>query len=300
MDRNLPPLNAVKVFDAVVRKGSFSAAARALQISQSAVSKHIQNLEAFLGNTLLIRTRTGVSLTAEGAAFHQDTSSALGQIERATLASHATARGVHVLKISAPASLALRWLAPRLAEFHLKHGQLVLDLSVSDVCPDFATSGHDGAVVPGPISEAAQNWAHLFDEVVVPVCSPALIAAQPLSDPADLARLPLIHTTTRPELWTRWLSAHQSDQTGPRGDATGFGFQDFYLSIAAAISGLGVALVPTFLVREDLSEGRLVVPYEAPFKTDHAYWLATGSGKSRSTQIDVFGTWLVQELTHLS
>ncbi|MEM6758713.1 MAG: LysR substrate-binding domain-containing protein [Pseudomonadota bacterium] len=297
MDRNLPPLNAVKVFDSVVRHGSLSAAARALHISQSAVSKHIGNLESYLGAVLLRRSQSGTALTSAGEAFYQTVGPALASIAQATMACRATAEGIHVLRISAPASISVGWLAPRLTAFQQMHPDIVVDLTIADTCPDFATSGHDGAVIPCAAADASDTWAHVFDEVVTPVCSPTLATTRQLSDATDIARCPLIHTSTRSELWTNWFRAHTPGPDDPAPETRGFGFQDFYLSIAAAKAGLGIALVPTFLVAADIAEGTLITPRAQPLHTGHAYWLAKGPSPHTRDHLKKFSAWLINALT---
>ncbi len=296
MLQSLPPLNAVRVFDVVVKTGSLSSASRELCISHSAVSKHMSNLERFLNCELMTRGKSGIGLTPAGLKFYERIGPALSEIRRASMDAQTLAQGVSVLKISAPASISVKWLAPRLSDFQSQNAGIVVDLSISDVCPDFFTSDLDAAVVPMSLTLAPPSWHRLFDEIIIPVGSPTVASRYSGSSLSDILNLPLIHTNSRADLWERWCVDNEIERSKPQSIAAGFGFQDFYLAIAAAIADLGVALVPAFLVTDSLQSGELCHLGGSQLETDHAYWLATRAGSEPTHALNTLIGWLEQEL----
>ena len=298
--RNLPPLNALKALDAVARHGSFSAAARSLGVSQGAVSRHIANLEDVLGCALFVRGKQGADLTQQGQRFVGQISPALSLILLATEECRAEPTGSGALRISTSSSFAVKWLAPRLQGFQGASSGVAVDLTISDSCPDFAAGTCDIAVIPAAKPQGSAMWEHLFDEVLIPICSPAYAARMSLKAPEDLARSQLIHTTTRLDIWAGWADAHGIDVPARRAKTSEFGFQDFYLSIEAAVSGTGLALVPQFLVAEAIAKGALVAPIGCPYRSGHAYWLVTSRGSKRHKSVTAFRRWLNTQISTIS
>lgn len=288
--RDLPPLNAIKAFDAVARCGSFTAAARELCISQGSISRHVANLEDALGSALFAREASGASLTPAGRRLYEVSKPALEGIARVSMACRAGSRGISVLRISTLSSFGLRCLTPRLQDFQKRHPGVLIDLTTADARPDMVSTGHDAAIVSEPRPDRPASKEHLFDEVVVPICEQSFAEEHRLREPGDLSTAPLIDTTTRPELWRDWFNAHGVQQSS---DATvGLGFQHYYISIQAALSGLGVAIVPEILVREEIAAGTLVVPINASHQTERTYSVVTNPTVPASPALANFCAWL--------
>lgn len=289
----LPPLNSVKAFDAVVRHGSISEAARVLCVSQSAVSRHVAQLEAFLGNRLLKRNKLGTVTTIEGQEFFDQISHSLNSIAEVTTKIRAAQSGVNIVKVSSLSSFALRWLVPRLNSFQSKHPKIVLDISISDTRPDFEDSPIDCAIISEVEHPAAKNDHVLFIEELVIIAASSLFEGEVPTCSNKIRKLPLIHTTTRPELWgalQRKLGLEDNDKS-----LFGLSFQDFYITIAACIAGSGIALVPLFLVREELKTGVLIQLLDSEINPDKRYQLVVPAFKSTNTSVLALQEWLVSE-----
>lgn len=283
-------MNAIKAFDAVARCGSFSAAARELCVSQGSISRHVANLEDTLGSALFAREASGASLTPAGRTLYEVSKPALEGIARASMACRAVSRGISVLRISTLSSFGLRCLTPRLQDFQKRHPGVLIDLTTADARPDIVSTGHDAAVVSEPRDDRPSSKEHLFDEVVVPICARSFAEKHGLREADHLSTAPLIHTTTRPELWRDWFNAHGVQQAA---DATvGLGFEHYYISIQAALSGLGVAIVPEILVREEIAADTFVVPVHASHQTERTYSIVRNPTTPASPALANFCAWL--------
>lgn len=300
----LPPLNSVKAFDAVVRHGSISEASRILCVSQSAVSRHIAKLEDFMGTKLLIRGKLGTVVTKEGEAFFEQVSHSLNSILDVTTKLRAAQSGITVIKISSLSSFALKWLVPRLNVFRSAHPEIVLDVSVSDERPDFAQSQIDCAIISEADHSLIKNDDVLFDEELVVVAAPSLlnattndklhsnILAAELVTQNDIRQFSLIHTSTRPEVWGMLFEQLGWDS---KESSLGLSFQDFYISIAACVAGSGVAFVPSFLVRDELANGVLVQLLETRIASGKSYRLAVSKKRKNNASVLALQEWLIKE-----
>ena len=184
-----------------------------------------------------------------------------------------------------------RWLMPRLADFTSRHPDIQLDL-VTQVRPfEFAGSGIDAAIHFGSEVWPGAVCHRLMGEVVVPVASPALLAGRPpVARPEDVGRFTLLQHVTRPQAWQEWLRAcgveHLDGRVGPR-------FEQFHMVIQAAIAGVGLALLPQFLIQEELASGRLVVAIDRPVTSEYAYYLVYPERKADSQRVVLFRDWLL-------
>lgn len=288
----LPPLNSVKAFDAVVRHGSISEASRILCVSQSAVSRHIAKLEDFLGTQLLVRGKLGTVMTKEGEEFFEQISHSLSAILEVTTKLRAIQSGVTIVKVSSLSSFALKWFVPRLNDFRSAYPEIVLDVSISDERPDFEQSQKDCAIVSETKRSLLKNDEVLFNEKLVVVASPLLLNNQSFDDHHDIHQFTLIHTSTRPEVWGLLLKQLGLDHKAP---SLGLSFQDFYISIAACVAGSGVALVPSFLVRQELANGTLVQLLETSIPSGKSYRLAISSRRKNDPSVLALQKWLIHE-----
>ncbi len=272
--RLLPPLNAVRAFEAAARRGSFKDAAAELGVTHGAVSRQIQLLEEWLGApALFLRVNRGVTLTPEGGALLADFGPALDRIAAAAR-QHRERRGepvATVLRVNALATFSLRWLVPRLALFREAHPGIEVQLTTANEPVDALPEEYDVVIRGGPDTFHGFTSRPLLHERRLPVCSPGLIKRQPLSAVMDLERHTLLHVSTMPKLWRDWLTLAGCSGLQPAATLT---LDHFYLSIQAAMDGLGVAMGPTALVSDDLAAGRLVTPFPAvslPARTYFAY-----------------------------
>lgn len=272
--RRLPPLNALRAFEAAARLASFKNAAEELGVTHGAVSRHVGLLEDWLGPPALFRRlNRRVVLTPTGAALLAETGPALDRLAAAA-ARHRAQDGVApmaVLRVNALATFSLRWLLPRLGRFREQHPGIEVRLSTSNDPLDSLRDPYDVIIRGGPDTFYGFTSRLFLTERRLPVCSPALLARLPLEEVADLRRHTLLHVSTLPRVWPDWLAAAGVRDVEPASSLT---LDHFYLSIQAALDGLGVAMGPTVLVADDLEAGRLVAPFAGvtlPTRNYHAY-----------------------------
>jgi LysR family glycine cleavage system transcriptional activator len=304
----LPPLNALRAFEAAARHLSFKNAARELHVTPGAVSHQVKLLEASLGLPLFRRLTRALELTPEGQALLPKVQEGLRNLAEAV--ERVRSRGeARTLTVMAPPNFATRWLVPRLAGFTDSHPGLDLHvasrLAMIDGRAEDETSPSPESSEVAPLAMVrfgdgrypGARVDEVFSAVYVPVCSPRLLrGARALKKPADLRNHTLLHDETgleegaRPS-WTAWLdSVGVQDIDGTRGTH----FSDASLSLEAAIEGMGVALAMKPLVRSEIEAGRLVVPFDIPSPATYSYYLVTPES-SRNGVVGAFRDWLLQE-----
>jgi LysR family glycine cleavage system transcriptional activator len=290
MLRRLPPLNAVRAFEAVARNGSLTAAARELSVTQGAVSRHVASLETWLGARLFTRTQRGVTLTARGAAYFRTINGALDQIDFAT---RRLQKGpdANLLRLKLPPTFAIRWLVPRLAAFHALHPGIDVQITTSHEIADFDREDVDAYIHSKPEMPAGPGFRRLFGELLLPVCSPRLLRRKPrLRVPRDLARHQLLCSMNRPRDWPTWLAAAGVPDIDGNG---GVKFENAALAYQAAIDELGIMIAQRALVEDDLASGRLATPFATAVRTAGAYYLAYPPDRPRSARVAAFEDWIV-------
>jgi LysR family transcriptional regulator, glycine cleavage system transcriptional activator len=272
--RLLPPLNAVRAFEAAARRASFKHAAEELGVTHGAISRQIQLLEEWLGApSLFRRLNRGVALTPEGGALLAEFGPALDRISAAAR-QHRERQGrpvATVLRVNALATFSLRWLLPRLTLFRQAHPGIEVQLTTANEPVDALPEEYDVVIRGGPDTFFGFVSRPLLHERRLPVCNPTLMKRHPLTTIADLERHTLLHVSTMPKLWRDWLTVAGHADLKPAATLT---LDHFYLSIQAAVDGLGVAMGPTALVSDDLAAGRLVTPFpdvSLPARTYFAY-----------------------------
>lgn len=270
----MPPLNAVRAFEAAARLGSFTEAAAELHVTHGAVSRHVRLLEDWLGPpALFTRLNRGVVLTPTGAALLAEIGPALDRVSAAA-ERHRERRGLFpsaVLRVNALATFSLRWLLPRLGDFRAGHPEIEVRLTTSNAPVDAVREPCDVLIRGGPDTFYGFVSREFLAERRLPVCSPALRKQVPLDEVADLRRHTLLHASTLPRVWGNWLEIAGAPELEPAGSLT---FDHFYLTLQAAMDGLGVAMGPTALMADDLASGRLVAPFPGislPARTYYAY-----------------------------
>jgi len=296
MRRKIPPLQTLVCFDAAARHESYTRAAQELALTQSAVSRQIGTLEAFLGVALFRRTRHGVALTASGAAYARQTALRLQAMERDALDAMAHQGEGGSLSLAAVPTFATRWLMPRLKGFAALQPDVVVHIETRTRPFLFADAEFDAALYAGTPAQV-ENWAGthallLMHEDVVPVCSPTLLLRGKAVTPAAIAKMPLLQQSTRPDGWRQWFDAQQIDAPDARG---GPRYELFSILAAAASHGLGVALMPTMLVADELARGELVVACARPLSGERNYYLVTPERSDQRPLLKFFSDWLLAQ-----
>jgi len=297
MSRKLPPLNALRAFEAAARLGSVSKAASGLAVTQSAVSHQIKALEDWAQIDLLRRQGRGITLTNEGQRYLGAVTAALDQLDVATRRLLASDPRKGWLTVSMMPSFAAKWLVPRMAQFRAKHPDIDVWVSTwwnftdaADLTA-FTDSDVDLAILYGGGDWPEVISTRFLTEEIFPVAAPAYAAANALKRPADLARATLLHDEMRQD-WRLWLTAAGVDGIDPD---RGPGFDDSGLLLQAASAGMGVALGRSALIADDLAAGRLVAPFALKLRADNAYYLVARPGTENLPKIKAFRDWLLAE-----
>jgi LysR family transcriptional regulator, glycine cleavage system transcriptional activator len=294
--RRLPPLNALRAFEAAARHLNFSRAADELSVTPGAVSQQIQNLEDYVGAALFKRTPKGLLLTDAAQTALPALREAFDRLAEAASLLTAAVDGRR-LTLTAPPSLAAKWLVPRLGDFERAHPQVDVWLQAGMELVDLTAGEVDVAIRYGSGRYPGLEVHRLMSEAVIPVLSPELNGTTPLASVDDLSRHILLHDGS-PELddscpdWPMWLAARGvkgvDGQRGPR-------FNQSSLVIEAAVNGRGVALAKRSLALADLEAGRLVAPLQIATQVDFAYYLVHPKAKGRLPQVKAFISWIEAE-----
>jgi LysR family glycine cleavage system transcriptional activator len=295
--RKMPPLNALKAFEACARRLSVTQAAAELGVTPGAVSQQIRVLEDHAGSPLFKREGGATSLTPLGVALQPSLREAFEHLKRASeIIYGSTAR--QSLTVSVPPSFAVRWLVPRMSRFSALHPEIEVWVSADMQLADVAGGRVDLAVRYGHGDYQGVRTETLLEAGVIPVCSPALLeGAHPLLRPADLARHTLIHVSRSPTEeprpdWAAWLASRKLDGIDA---GVGSRFDQTALAIEDAAHGRGVALAPRAFVAQDLASGRLIIPFaDGYLPTDMAYRVLTRRSHVRP-EAQAFLAWLRDE-----
>jgi LysR family transcriptional regulator, glycine cleavage system transcriptional activator len=285
----LPPLNAVKAFEAAARLGSFTLAARELNVTHGAVSRQIRNLEDWFGFRLFLRTSRNAVPTQAGADLLAEAGPVLDRLAAVSQRLQNRTPATGTLRVSALPTFAMRWLIPRLPEFQRDHPNLELQI-VTASAPAEQFGMDVDAVISGPARQPGWTGKRFLGEVYVPLLSPKLLRECPLRDTADLARHTVLHAATRREMWQRWLKAADVPQLKTGREQV---FEHFYFAIQAALEGLGVIMGPVALVSDELRSGRLVAPIRDPVLKTRGYFLYTPEPVSDAPAVVALRNWLV-------
>ena len=293
MSRDLPPLNALRAFEAAARLSSVSQAAEQLNVTHGAVSRQLKVLEEHLGVSLFVKEGRGLKLTEAGVRLRDASSEAFDRLRNVCTEltqSHIDAPFV----LGCSGSLLARWFIPRLGRLNADLPDLRLHLSAGEGDLDPRKPGLDALLVfAEPPWPADMQVYELGSERIGPVLSPRLGRYQQLCHAPASALLgePLLHTTSRPQAWPSWAQQHALDAKALN---YGQGFEHLYYLLEAAVAGLGVAIAPEPLVAEDLKAGRLVAPWgfvQTPAQL--ALWLPKRAADGRARQL---AQWLKAEL----
>jgi LysR family transcriptional regulator, glycine cleavage system transcriptional activator len=290
----LPPLNTLRIFEAAGRLGSFKRASEELHVTPSAVSHGVRVLEEWLATPLFERTRQGLTLTAEAAAFLASVQGALTALSQET-ERLAGRRATGRLSISVAPTFAARWLLPRLSDFAQRHPDVLIAIDTSRRSMRLPADGVDLAIRMAAGRRPGGRWVPLARESLLPVCSPRYAALlEGSSADRSFARATLVHVTTVSEDWSAWLAAAGLGRPAAPQDIR---VDTIQLALEAAAQGLGIALGRTPLIENDLATGRLVPAHElsAPCKT--RYWLVCTDREFDRPETRLFRNWILEQLS---
>lgn len=289
----LPPLNALRVFEAAARHANFRLAAIELCVSQAAVSQQIRLLEERLQRKLFERNARGVTLTDAGQSYLPPVRAALESILEATEQLTA-ARDSEKLALSVPPTFGIRWLMPRLDALRRCHPWIDVQLVVSISPVGTFPTNADIAIWHGRGDWPQTVTRRLFrDDELIPVCSSALLAGGiPLKEPCDLARHTLLHAQRELDDWRIWLDESKVEGVDPR---RGPLFDSTSGAVQAASEGHGVAIGRGPFIDEDLKAGRLVAPFPIRAQSASTYYLVQRSRRSVKAAMGAFTQWILEE-----
>ena len=304
MPLTLPPLNALRAFEAAARTGSYVAAAEELGVSGAAISQHIRNLEEFLGRDMFMRLNNRVILTDAGHAVFAGTADAL-QVISDTTAELMADRSRSRLVISTIESVAEKWLLPRLAEYSRQHPGFRFDLRVEPDPVDFARHNIDFRLCYGANHYPEQQVTLLAQDSVQPMCSAAYLARHPDLLQSGMAAAPpddFLHTSWGPSFGSNpsWRSWFQKAGLPVPPDTSGFQIGRSSLVLDMAREGLGIALAQRMLAASDLAAGQLVALSPVTINLGHPYCIAYPRSKARKRDLLAVTAWLTNSAESLA
>jgi LysR family glycine cleavage system transcriptional activator len=256
----LPPLNSLRAFEAAGRLGSFNFAAAELNVTAGAVSRHIQQLEEWLGTPLFIRRHRGVELTEEGAVYRHEASEALTRLALATSRIR-NSREHNVIRVNSATSFTLRWLIPKLARFQRLHPDIEVRVQASNEPLGQISTPYDVAIRFSRHAGRGSRACISLQGGQMPFCKPGILTERPIRSVNDLKEHTLLHVALYAGGWPEWLALAGAPGLQPARSVT---FDDAYMAIQGAIDGLGIIIAPVAFVAEEVAEGRLVAPFRGP------------------------------------
>ncbi|NVN87766.1 MAG: transcriptional regulator GcvA [Rhodopseudomonas sp.] len=296
MTARLPSLNGLRAFEAAARHLSFTKAAAELNVTQTAISHQIKRLEDELGVRLFVRQNRALALTPQARDYLPGIRAAFNDLRLAT--DRLLRKGDdNVLTVSTLASLAAKWLMPRLSAFQEAHPGIDVRITTSRALVDFKSGDVDAAIRYGRGQWPGLRADWLMADQLFPVCSPALLkGGKPLKCPQDLAEHTLLHTSGGyDDDWRLWLTAAGQPPTVSK--LPGLSFDLIFMTVQAAIDGLGVAMGRTSYVESDIAKGRLVVPFKIKLPDEWGFYLVSPKANADSPKLSAFRQWLTASIS---
>lgn len=298
MVRAIPPLNPLRVFEAVARLGSFTRAADELHVSQSAVSRQVSLLEDYLDVKLFNRELRGVSLTEIGCCYRREIGPAFSRIAMATQDLLAKSRGAPV-KVRAYTTFAAKWLLPRLPTFQAANPEIEVRLTTNVAPVDLRTENIDIAIQFGDRSWTGVTFEYLLADRIAPVCSPRLASLdRPLATLDDLKNHRLLHSQYRKNDWRDWRAAMGRPDLDDHQD--GMMFASSLLTYQAAVDGMGIAIGQISLLERELEVGLLICPFDQVTRPGLGYYLLLLERDSIPKSVRLFRDWILDEVRQSS
>lgn len=290
--RKLPPLNALKSFEAAARQLSFTKAAEELFVTQAAVSHQVKALEDYLGIPLFLRKNRNLLLTEAGQSYYLEIRQMLEHLSVVTgkimLASEQGA-----LTVCVPPGFAIIWLVPRLSRFHEAHPEIDVRIKAVDEVTGSLTDYVDIAIYYGRGTWQGLRANRLHKEKLIPVCSPLLLQGEkPLKQPSDLHHHTLLHEETR-NAWKDWFALVGEQPPGKKSGPT---FSHSALALKAAVHGQGVALANHVFAQPEIESGHLVQVFPQALPTNDAFYMVSRESQADAGKIATFRSWLLHEV----
>lgn len=289
--RRLPPMNAVRVFEAAARKGGFTAAARELHISQAAISRHVAHLEATLGVKLFHRSHRHVRLTRDGEIYAAAVAASFDSLEQATRLLQLDNTPL-IIRISSLPTFTARWLAPRVGAFHRLHPNIEVHISSTKEPAVFDRNDVNLAIETGGARRKDLRFDELFRSEVTPICNLARLRGPPINKPQDLLAHVLLHVDGLNRDWASWLQL--AGVKNPQ-VAGGLHFSSSTLAYQSAINGAGIVLGQPQFLEEELAGGLLVAPFRQTLPTGKKYHLVSRKAE-RDQGVILLRDWILAEV----
>lgn len=289
MSRRLPPLNSLKVFEAAARHLSFTRAAEELFVTQAAVSHQVKALEEFLGLKLFRRRNRSLLLTEEGQSYFLDIKDIFTSIAEATdKVLERSEKGS--LTISLQPSFAIQWLVPRLADFNAQEPDIDVRIKAVDMDEGSLTDDVDVAIYYGRGKWPGLRADKLYQEYLIPLCSPRLLGGnKPLDSLADLRHHTLLHDTSRKD-WKQFVKQHEVEGVNVNHGPI---FSHSTMVLQAAAHGQGIALGNNVLAQPEIDAGRLVSPFEEVLVSRNAFYVVCHAKQTDVGRIATFRDWML-------
>lgn len=294
----MPPLNALRAFEAAGRLESLTDAAAELSVTPAAVGHQVKALENYFDQSLFERRYRAITLTEKGRLLLSGLTEGFDRLAE-TVDAFTALEVRRPLMITCCNSFASRWLVPRLDEFHARYPDIDVRLDATQRLVDLRRDEFDLGIRFGPGHWEGLEADYLLDEEFIPVASPALLARKPVKVPADLTGHTLLHRDDSPGPapldWAMWLQAAEVEGIDPE---RGLRYSMESMAIQAALDGHGIALVSNVLVEADLEAGRLIRLFDIGLRTglDVAYYLAYAPSRLRHPRVSAFRDWLLEEV----
>lgn len=290
--RKLPSLNALKAFESAARLSSITQAADELRVSHSSISQQIKQLELYFGQKLFLRRGRGIEPTGPALAFLEDVRFCFDRI--ASSSEQLAARGERrAISINATPSFLMRWLIPRSSLFQIANPDIRLNITTSYTDDHSHISERfDVLIRRDEMHRSDHVCRKILDDVSTPVTSPEFLERHLLHRPADLLQHPLLHMRSRSDAWNRWFKEHGVETGATIGGPI---FDHFFLTLEAAINGLGIAMGPLALIEEDIRQGRLCAPFPDRTLEGPGFHILYRKKLAREAAGRAFLGWLAQE-----
>ncbi|MDG1708263.1 MAG: LysR family transcriptional regulator [Emcibacteraceae bacterium] len=288
--RLIPSTSMLLAFEASARNGSFTQAAQELNLTQGAISRQVSALEEQLGVPLFKRIKKTIQLTDAGRIYADEIAGALRTIRNASLNAVSETQG-QTLNVAILPTFGMRWLMPKFPDFLSKNPQITVNFT-SKLSPfDFNAEDLHCAIHFGHPDWPETNGTYLMSEQAVPVAAPSFIGNHTVQHPQEITEMPLLHIETRPQAWADWFK--QNDITPPKD--RGMVLEQFTMVTQAAVAGLGVAILPYFLISTELERGELEILMETPLENSAGYYLITPKNHESYAPVVAFKKWLLEQ-----
>lgn len=288
--RLIPSTSMLMAFDASARNGSFTGAAQELSLTQGAISRQVSALEDQLGVKLFERIKKTIRLTEVGETYAEEITIALRTIRNASLNAVSDTQG-QTLNLAILPTFGMRWLMPRFPDFLEKNPQITVNFT-SKLSPfNFSSEDLHAAIHFGHPDWRGAEGTFLMNEEAVPVAAPSFIGEHTIRNASELASMPLLHIETRPNAWSDWFE--QNNLTPP--NDRGMVLEQFSMVTQAAVAGLGVALLPHFLISTELERGELEILTDIPLENSAGYYLVTPSAHTGYAPVIALKEWLLAQ-----